>query len=317
MKIFIAGGAGFVGTNLARHWAHQYPRYELLLFDNLSTGKNEHVTDLVTHKNIQFVQGDISNLAEVQQSLNKFDPTVVINTVYPLSEENAINTYIVGNHNLLNGAKAICTNLKKFIFISSDDVYGDIVSEDGHLRPGTEEDHIQPNTVTATAQSAADLFTTTYFKQYQLPTTVIRPSSLFGPYQNEQRLLSKLITHAMKNENIPVYGDGTHTRTWLFIEDFVQLVDKIIHAPTEDTSGNIYNASTNTAHSILETTETILTILNKPKELITFSEGEYPSARSKVIDSTKAQEQLQWDLHTDFKDAIKQTIDWYESRVLK
>lgn len=316
MKILITGGAGFVGTNLCTHLVQEYPKYFVVTVDNLSTGAKENLLPLLKRPNFEFLKSDISNKTSVFKILREYEPQVIINCVNTEKENQAIKTFISGNFNLLNKARNRLKTLQNFIFISTDEVYGDTITQEGHIKRGLESDTLHPKTPLAAIQAGADLLTTTFFEQYQFPTTVIRTSNLFGPYQKEDKLFPVLISHAIRNEDIPIYGDGTHTRNWLYINDFVSFIDTLIHADPNLVNGRIFNVSGDLEISVLESTELILSTLNKPKDLISFQKDREPVTRRRVLDSTLARETLGWYPQIDFKEALKKTIQWYQQRTL-
>lgn len=314
MVISIAGGTGFVGTNLCRYLVEQHPKDHIIAIDNFSSSTQLGVEDLLSRKNFSLINGDITNETLIQEVFENHQPNIVINAVHTADEEISIQTITHGNYLLLKHAHTTLQSLQNFIYISTDEVYGDTITASGNIQPGIETAHMTPKTPIAAAEAGADLLTTAFHQKYKLPTTVLRTSNLFGPYQLDSRLIPTLITHALHNRDIPIYGEGTHTRNWLYIHDFVRFVDQVIRTHDESTIGEVYNVAGITEHSVLEITQLILTVLNRPSELITFIEDKQPDTTYRVLDSGKAQSAFNWAPHADFKNALQETILWYKQR---
>jgi dTDP-glucose 4,6-dehydratase len=314
MNILLLGGAGFIGTNLSRYLLHKYPKCNIISVDDLSTGFRSNIADLEDRKNFEFVENTITDRKFSIALIKQYNPDVIISSVNTYTHENAINTYILGNSNILEAIRLSDSKPPLFILLSDDEVYGDTISTEGTLHNADETDALIPASPLTAAQTSADIIASSYYRKFNIPTVTLRSSNIYGPYQSENRLLVQLINHALKNEAIPIYGDGTHIRDWMYIDDFIELLDLLINNISEDMFGRAYNVSTEVPRTILEATELILTILNKPKEYISFVEVEKPLTYRKVLDSGRIKKILNWEPKTDFKDGIAQTINWFKDR---
>lgn len=313
MKILIVGGAGFIGINLAELLVNSHPKDHVIVLDNQSSNSSNPIDHLEKRRNFTFIKGSIANQRLVNRIIKEHQPEVIINTISPRQSIEIANSIIIGTNLLLDSICKHHHNLIRYLFLSDDEVYGDTITESGNMQNATEKNPLDPRTPHAAAITAADLLTTAYFHRFQLPTLVLRISNVYGPRQSTERLLPKLIKFALNNESIPIYGDGTHMRDWINVQDIVNLLENIIYRNDSTALDLVYNVSSETPLSILETVELILTILNKPKELITFEQNQSPGSIRKVLDSTNVKKALDWQPQIDFKHGLKETIEWYQN----
>ncbi|MFH0702661.1 MAG: dTDP-glucose 4,6-dehydratase [bacterium] len=308
MKLFVTGGAGFIGSCFIRHILLKYPDYKVMNLDILSyAGNLNNLADFKNNLNYKFIKGDICDkeiiydlMAEADCCLNFAAETHVDRSI--LDPNIFVYTNVLGTQNLLYAAKEL--KLKRFIQISTDEVYGSLGAT-GYFRENTS---LSPNSPYSASKASADLLVRAYFKTYKVPALITRCSNNYGPYQYPEKLIPFFIINALKNEFLPVYGDGLNIRDWLYVYDHCSAIDIVLHNGKE---GEIYNIGGNNEKTNLEITGIILKQLNKPLSLKKFVQDRLAHDRRYAIDSSKIQDELGWKPETSFKDGIKQTIDWY------
>lgn len=313
MNLLIAGGAGFIGSNFINHLLKKYPVYKITNLDNLSTGSLKNLEDIAERKNYTFIQDDICNERLIETILSKEKIDTIVNLASDPSSLEFIRTDTYGNFVLLEAAKR--HKIKRFLYVSSDEVYGETETKEGILRPSVEEDALFPQTPQAAAKGGADILTFSYHKSSNLPTVILRPSNIFGPFQSTRHLIPLLITNAINNKLLPIFGDGKHSRDWLYIDDFLEAMEAALHKPAA--IGKTLNVSGNFEHSVLELADLILAMLGKPKNLIEFVEDVFPHTQRRALDASKITKTLKWKAKTDFTTGLGKTIEWYETAKIK
>lgn len=311
MKILIAGGAGFIGANFIKYLLKKYPSYSVVNLDALITGNAENLAEFEGKENYRFVQGNICDEALIEKLFSEENFAAVINLASEVTPETFIKTDVYGNFVLLEAARK--NQVKRFIFVSSDEVYGETETKEEILRPSIEEDALRPQIPQAASKAGADVLTFSYHQAYNLPTVILRPGNIFGPYQDEEKLLPLLITNALSGKPLPIYGDGKHSRDFLFVSDFCEALDLSLHHP--DAIAQVFNVSGGFEQTILEVTELILTILGKSKDLIEFVEDTKPHTRRRVLDASKVKEVLGWSAKVDFSKGLTETCQWYKEKL--
>jgi len=213
-----------------------------------------------------------------------------------------IDTNIIGTYTLLENSKNF--NIKKFIQISTDEVYGSLGST-GYF---TEETPILPNSSYSASKASADLLVQSYYKTYGLPINITRCTNNYGQYQHPEKLIPKIITNALQNKEIPVYGDGQNIRDWIHVWDHCKAIDKVLH---DGIIGEVYNLGSNNEKTNINIVNIILNYLNKPYDLIKYVEDRKGHDKRYAIDNSKIRNELYWEPIIDFEAGIKKTIDWY------
>ena len=215
-----------------------------------------------------------------------------------------IETNIHGTHNLLQAARA--TDVKKFIHISTDEVYGDLSS----TAPAFKEDHnILPNSPYSASKASSDLLVRSYMKTYGFPACITRASNNYGPHQDTSKLIPKVIKHALKNKKIPIYARGENVRDWLFVKDHVGGIFAVLE---EGIAGEVYNIGGNNEQKNIDIVNSILSILGKSASLIEYVDDRPGHDFRYALDSSKIMTNLNWSPQEDFEELLGLTISWYK-----
>lgn len=267
MKLLVSGGAGFIGSCFIRHMLQKHPDYQIINLDCLTyAGNIENLNDIKNNPNYSFVKGNIcdKNLVlditkDVNWIINFAAESHVDNSI--LNPEIFIETNVQGTLNLLQAA--LKNNIEKFLQVSTDEVYGSL-GKTGYFLESTP---LSPNSPYSASKASADLLVKAYFKTYGLPVLNTRCSNNYGPYQYPEKLIPFFISKLLKNEKVPVYGDGLNVRDWLYVYDHCGAIDTVLH---KGKIGEIYNIGGHNEKTNLEITKLILNAMNKTESSIEF-----------------------------------------------
>lgn len=313
MKFLITGGAGFIGSNYLHYVTDKYKDDYFVCLDALTyAGNYNNIKDLEEKDNYKFVKGDITDRDFIDKlfSDEKFD--VVINFAAESHVDNSIKnpeifltTNIIGTEMLMDAS--LKYNVKRYHQISTDEVYGDLPLD----RPDllfTEETPLHTSSPYSTSKASADLLVMAYHRTYGLPVTISRCSNNYGPYQFPEKLIPVVISKALNNEKVPVYGTGENVRDWIHVHDHNVGVDLIVR---NGKVGEVYNLGGHAERHNIDIVKTILKQMGKSEDLITFVEDRKGHDLRYAIDSSKVEKELGWKRTYTFEDGIKETIDWY------
>jgi dTDP-glucose 4,6-dehydratase len=307
-KILVTGGAGFIGSNFIRYMLKNYPDYEIINLDALTyCGNLENLSGVEDNPNYIFIKGNINDKKLVQEISPQID--YIINFAaeshvdrsieYP---EIFIKSNILGTHVLLDIAKEY--EIKKFLQISTDEVYGSL-GKNGYFRENTP---LAANSPYSASKAGADLMVRAYHKTFDLPVNITRCSNNYGPYQFPEKLIPLMISNALEDKKLPVYGDGLNIRDWLHVYDHCAAVDLVLHKGKD---GEVYNIGGNNEKTNIEIVKLILKNLNKSENLIKYVEDRLGHDRRYAIDSSKIRKELGWKPKYTFETGISETIQWY------
>lgn len=318
-NILITGGAGFIGSHLCRHIVNTYPNYQIVNLDLLSyAGNRDNIEDLETKENYCFVQGDIRDQDFISQLFNKHQFDAVIHLAAESHVDRSISdpmafvkTNVEGTANLLNGALKQ-PHFKRFYHISTDEVFGSLGSE-GFF---TEQSPYQPSSPYSASKAGSDLLVRAYGETYKLPYVISNCSNNYGPNQFPEKLIPVCIQKALKGEAIPLYGDGKHTRDWLYVQDHIEAMDLIFH--------NAKNKKTYLigGHNEVQNIDLVKLICTELEQkldkqtgsltkLISFVGNRPGHDKRYAIDASKLEDELGWTPSYHFKQGLGMTIDWY------
>ena len=307
-KILITGGAGFIGSNFVRYMLDKYDNYEIVNLDSLTyCGNLENLREVENNSNYTFCKGDITDkdlvfeiTADVDYIVNFAAESHVDRSIE--DPEIFIKSNIFGTQVLLDAAKE--HSAQKYLQVSTDEVYGSL-GKTGYFR---EDTPLAPNSPYSASKAGADLMVRAYNKTFDLPVNITRCSNNYGPYQFPEKLIPLMISNALENKPLPVYGDGMNIRDWLHVYDHCSAIDLVLH---KGKIGEIYNIGGNNEKKNIEIVKLILQNLNKPESLIEFVKDRLGHDRRYAIDSAKMQNELGWTPKYTFETGIAETIKWY------
>lgn len=313
VKILVTGGAGFIGGNFVHYMVNKYPEDEIVNLDLLTYAGNLETLKPVEDKpNYKFVHGDIADRDFIMELFAKEKFDVVINFAAESHVDRSITdpgvfvrTNVMGTQVLLDASKEY--GVKRYHQVSTDEVYGDLPLD----RPDlffTEETPLHTSSPYSSSKAGADLLVLAYYRTYGLPVTISRCSNNYGPYHFPEKLIPLMISRALADEELPVYGTGDNVRDWLYVEDHCAAIDLIVR---KGTVGEVYNIGGHNERTNLEVVKTILKALDKPESLIQFVTDRPGHDRRYAIDPTKIETELGWKPKHNFDTGIQETIRWY------
>jgi len=309
VKVLITGGAGFIGSTFVRYVLREHPGWEVTNMDKLTyAGNLENLGDIHNEPRHRFIKGDIADGGAIDELLREgFE--VIVNFAAESHVDRSIidsspfiETNIKGTHVLLEGARR--HKVGRFIQVSTDEVYGSLGAE-GKF---TEDSPMLPNSPYAASKAAADLLCRAYWRTYNLPVIITRCSNNLGPSQFPEKLVPLVITNALEDKEIPIYGDGLNVRDWIYVEEHCRALDLIIQ---RGKPGETYNIGANNEKTNLELVEHILNVMGKPRSLIRFVADRPGHDRRYAIATAKIERELGWNTTISFEEAIAKTIQWY------
>ncbi|OXM88404.1 dTDP-glucose 4,6-dehydratase [Paenibacillus rigui] len=309
MNVLITGGAGFIGSNFVKYLSNKYPHYRITNLDALTyAGNLENLKSIDTLPNYTFVKGNILDSSLVDQLCGQ-GIDIVLNFAAESHVDRSIEdpqlfikTNVLGTQVLLDSAKK--HNLRKFVQISTDEVYGSL----GPTGLFTEKTPLAPNSPYSASKAGGDLLVRSYHETFGMNVNITRCSNNYGPYQFPEKLIPLMILRTLTDQPLPIYGDGLNVRDWLYVEDHCSAIDLVMH---QGISGEVYNIGGNNEKTNLEIVRSILQELNKPESLINFVQDRPGHDRRYGIDATKIRTELGWKPKHHFEAGIQATIQWY------
>ena len=313
MTILITGGAGFIGTNFVYYQLQHHTEDQVVCLDALTyAGNLENLTEALKNPRFRFVKGDIADREAVNALFEEEKPDIVVNFAAESHVDRSITqpelflrTNIMGTQVLMDACRKY--GVQRYHQVSTDEVYGDLPLD----RPDlffTEDTPIHTSSPYSASKASADLLVLAYFRTFHLPASITRCSNNYGPYHFPEKLIPLMITRALNDQSLPVYGKGENVRDWLYVEDHCAAIDLVMRKGRE---GEVYNVGGHNERTNLDVVKTVLRELGKPESLITFVTDRPGHDRRYAIDPSKIHAELGWLPRTKFDDGIHQTVQWY------
>jgi len=310
MNILVTGGAGFIGSNFIRHVLSLDEGHRLVNFDKLTyAGNLTNLESVASIPDYQFAKGDICDPVAVRQAMRGCDAVVhfaaeshVDRSIYKPAP--VIATNISGTLVLLQVAREL--KVQRFLHISTDEVYGDLprgVAADENFS-------LQPNSPYSASKASADLLVRSFVRTYGFPAIIIRASNNYGPYQFPEKFLALIITNAMEDKPLPIYGDGRQQRHWLHVEDNCRGILAVLK---RGRIGEVYNVGGGDVEENLSMVRRVLRLMEKPESLITLVADRPGHDRRYALNCSKITVGLGWRPVIQLDDGLRQTIDWYRA----
>ena len=313
MTILVTGGCGFIGSNFVRYLLKTYPDYSVINVDKLTyAGNLENLSGLSNAPRYHFIRADITDAPQMEELIAK-GIHAIVNFAAESHVDRSIEdpqafmkTNVFGTFVLLEAVRKVFPKQRiRFLHISTDEVYGSL----GEFGAFTEETPLAPNSPYSASKAAADMMVRAYCNTYGLAALVTRCSNNYGPYQFPEKLIPLMISNAVEDKEVPVYGDGLNVRDWIYVEDHCRALDQVLHQGQE---GEVYNIGGRSERTNLSVVQTVLDHLGKPHSLIRFVKDRPGHDRRYAIDFSKIERDLSWRPRVSFEEGIRLTVDWYQ-----
>lgn len=316
-NIFLTGGAGFIGSHVAILLCKKYPQYNVVVYDKLDyCSCLENLSEIKDLPNFKFVKGDICSSDLVTYVFKENEIDTVLHFAAQTHVDNSFgNSFaftqanIYGTHVLLECAKN-CPTMKRFIHVSTDEVYGE--GEDFDAKPMDEEHVLEPTNPYAATKAGAEFLVKSYHRSFKLPVIITRGNNVYGPHQFPEKLIPKFTNQLLRRIPVTIHGDGSNTRNFLFVEDVARAFDCILHKGQE---GLIYNIGGKNELPNIEVAKTLIKILGKEKEMddyITYVPDRKFNDLRYTINSSKLHE-LGWKEEMTWEEGLRKTVEWYKT----
>ena len=309
IDVLVTGGAGFIGSNFVRHALEAHADWRITTLDKLTyAGRTETLADVMDHPRHGFVLGDIGDAAVAAPLVERAEIVVhfAAETHVDRSIQGAgdfIRTDVLGTFVLLEAARR-APHLKRFVQISTDEVYGSVPT--GASR---ETDELKPRNPYSASKAGADRLAYSYFATYGVPVIVTRASNNYGPFQFPEKVIPLFVTNAIDEIPLPLYGDGLNIRDWMHVEDHCRALDLLIE---KGTNGEVYNVGGGSEVANVDLTHMILDLVGRPRTLIRPVQDRPGHDRRYSLDTSKARA-LGWTPRRDFAESLGTTVEWYRA----
>src|SRR6266542_4527435 len=309
--VLVTGGCGFIGSNFIRYLLEAEPDVAVVNLDALTyAGNPTNLADLADHPRYRFVHGSITD-RDVVRALFKEGVAAVLNFAAESHVDRSIHdagpfilTNVLGTQVLLDAAREF--KVEKYVQVSTDEVYGSL----GPTGAFTEETPLAPNSPYAASKAAADLLVRSYVHTFGLPAVITRCSNNYGPYQFPEKLIPLFVTNLLRDESVPVYGDGQNVRDWVHVRDHCAALHQVWR---HGRAGEVYNVGGRCELTNLELTFTLLEVMGKPNSLVRYVKDRPGHDRRYAIDCAKIEGELGWRPRVSFAEGLRDTVKWYQA----
>jgi dTDP-glucose 4,6-dehydratase len=310
MKIFVTGGAGFIGSNFIRQVLSLNKNYEIVNYDKLTyAGNLANLESVADNPNYSFVRGDICDAATLEEAMNGCKAVVhfaaeshVDRSIYEPAA--SISTNVTGTFFMLQVARKL--QIERFVHVSTDEVYGD-------MAPGQfahEDSPLQPSSPYSASKASSDLLVRSYVRTYGFPGLITRASNNYGPFQFPEKFLPLMITNAFDDKPLPIYGDGMQQRDWLHVDDHCRGILAVLE---RGRVGEVYNIGGLDVVENLTIIRKVLKMIGKPESLLTTVQDRPGHDRRYALTCDKMEKDLGWKPIVPLDEGLRQTIDWYKA----
>lgn len=319
MKYLVTGGAGFIGSNFVKHLLTERPDAEVVNLDALTyAGHLESLEDVHGNPRHHFVHGDICDGDVVRAAMSGAD------IVFHLAAESHVDrsivedapfirTNVLGTATML--AAALSEGVTRFVHVSTDEVYGELpwrdpADGDQGAPKFTEDTPVAPRSPYSASKAASDHLALAYHSTHEMDVVVTRCSNNYGPYQYPEKLLPVMITRALNDEPLPVYGDGLYVRDWIHVSDHCR---GLLAVAEGGSAGRVYNFGGNSERTNMSVVKELLKIVDKPESLIEHVTDRKGHDRRYAIDASRAKAELGWEPEVSFAEGLRGTVAWYQA----
>lgn len=309
MKLIVTGGCGFIGSHFIRFILARYPKAQILNIDCITyAGRGQNLADLKGCPRYHWVRADIAG-PSVHKIIRQYRPEAIINFAAESHVDRSVHdssiflrTNIQGTQNLVDAARH--SGVKRFLQVSTDEVYGSISGK----KRAREDWPLLPSSPYSASKAAADLYCLAAYRTHNQNIVITRCTNNYGPYQFPEKLIPLMITNALHHLPLPIYGDGQQRRDWIHVEDHCY---GILLALQRGRAGEIYNFGMSSEPTNLIIVKEILKILGKSDQLIRYVKDRPGHDRRYAVDTTKSRRELGWKPRVEFKQGLKNSVEWY------
>ncbi|MFC4779328.1 dTDP-glucose 4,6-dehydratase [Paenibacillus sp. GCM10023252] len=308
-KLLVTGGMGFIGSNFILHMLENDSNCSITNVDALTYAGNPHnLEGIANHPRYRFVKLDLCDHKKLEAEMaSGYDAVIHFAAESHVDRSISdpgifVRTNVLGTHHLLHAA--IKYQVGRFVHVSTDEVYGTL-GPDGLF---TEQSPLAPNSPYSASKAGSDLLARAAYHTYGLPVMVTRCSNNYGPLQYPEKLIPTLITRALENKPVPIYGDGLNIRDWLHVKDHCRAVQLVLE---RGTPGEVYNIGGSNEHTNLDVARSVLRILGKQESLLTYVNDRLGHDRRYAIDASRITQELGWKPEQEWESGLRDTVEWY------